>query len=312
MDDLIKDTAAPPERSFVKHGLSGFQGEILRPERSPESPLVTVIIPTRDAYGKGCFSPLLEQLKHQTAWEKAELVVIKGDTRQGRAINVGAAFARGKYIITMDDDETLGDTRVIERLLEVMEKDHTIGMAGGRNVIPPDAPFLVKRAMKEIPRRSTPPLEAITDSDMAEHGLLMIRKEVFTRVGGENELIPRGLDPYLRREFRGAGYRVVVVPGANYSHLPPHSLARLITQFYHNGKQAAFCNKFYPQWVFETPDDHVGDFVAQRPFSYRAARYLVNLVSRTFQGHLIYLMVSLAYAVGYMWGYVYYRHEAQA
>jgi glycosyltransferase involved in cell wall biosynthesis len=312
MGVLIKDTTSSPDRSFVKHILSGFQGEILRPEHSPESPVVSVIIPTRDAYGKGYFPLLLEQLKRQTAWNESELIVVKRDTRQGRAINVGVALARGRYIITMDDDESLGDTRVIERLLEVMEKDHTIGMAGGRNVIPPNAPFLVRRAMKEIPRRSTPQVEAITDSDMAEHGLLMMRKEVFTKVGGENELIPRGLDPYLRREFRGAGYRVVVVPGANYSHSPPNNLTKLIKQFYCNGKQAAFCNRFYPQWVFETPDTHMSVFVERRTFAYRAARYLVNMVMRAFKGHLIYVTVSLAYAVGFIMGYVCYRDETQA
>ena len=312
MGALTKDTTSSPDRGFVKHMLSGFQGEILRPEHSPESPLVSVIIPTRDAYGKGYFPLLLEQLKRQTVWDESELIVVKGDTRQGRAINVGVALARGKYIITMDDDETLGGDRVIDRLLEVMEKDHTIGMAGGCNVIPSDDPFLVRRAMKEIPRRSAPPVEVVTDSDMAEHGLLMMRKEVFTMVGGENELIPRGLDPYLRREFRRAGYRVVVVPGATYSHIPPNTLTKLIKQFYGNGKQAAFCNRFYPQWVFETPDSHMSVFVERRTFTYRAARYLVNMVIRVLRGHLIYLAVSLAYAVGFIMGYVCYRDETQA
>jgi len=312
MGVLVKDTTSSPDRSFVKHRLSGFQGEILRYEQSPVSPSMTVIIPTRDAYGKGYFPLLLEQLKRQTVWDESELIVVKGDTRQGRAINVSVELARGKYVVTMDDDETLGDDRVIERLLEVMENNRAIGMAGGINVISPNAPFLIRRAMKEIPRRSTPPVEEITDSDMAEHGLLMMRKEVFIKVGGENELIPRGLDPYLRREFRKAGYRVVVVPGANYLHLPPNTLSKLIEQFYRNGKQAAFCNKFYPQWVFETPDNHVSDFVERRKFSYRAARYLVNMVKRAFRGHLIYLTVSVAYAVGFIRGYVCYRDETQA
>lgn len=311
MGVLVKDTTSSADRSFVKHGLSGFQGEILHYEQSPVSPAITVIIPTRDAYGKGYFPLLLEQLKRQTVWDQVELIVIKGDSRQGRAINVGAGLANGRYIITMDDDETLGDDRVIERLLEVMENNLAIAMAGGCNVIPPYAPFLVRRAMKEIPRRSTPPVEAVTDSDMAEHGLLIMRKEVFIGVGGENELIPRGLDPYLRQEFREAGYRVVVVPGANYSHFPPQSLTKLIKQFYGNGKQAAFCNKFYPQWVFETPDTHVSNFVTQRRFTYRAARFFMNVVKKASKGHLIYLTVSFAYAVGYMWGYIRYRDERQ-
>lgn len=278
----------------------------------PDSPRVTVIIPTRDAYGKGRFFALLGHLKRQTIWNEIELIVVKGDNRQGRAINMGADLARAKYILTLDDDELLGGDNVLEILLQTMENNHDVGMAGGCNVIPFDATPFVRRTMKEIPRRSTPPVSAITDSDMAEHGLLIMQKDVFIAVGGENELLPRGLDPYLRREFRNAGYRVVVVPGAEYSHLPPATWTKLLKQFYRNGKQAAFCNKFYPQWVIETPGNHVKDFVEKRHFIYRVARYAVNVVKNFFRGHWIYLSVSVAYAAGYIWGYLVLRNEDAA
>jgi glycosyltransferase involved in cell wall biosynthesis len=304
MDGLIEYTGSLPDRKFVKHRLSGFQGEILRLPHSPDSPLLTVIIPTRDAYGKGCFPRLLEQLQRQTVWNQAELFVIKGDSRQGRAINIGSDLAKGKYILTLDDDEILCDDNVLEILLQVMEENDDIGMAGGQNMIPPDATSFVRRTMEQIPRRSTPPIGAVTESDMAEHGLLMMRTEVFTHVGGENELIPRGLDPYLRQEFRKAGFRVVVVPGANYSHVPPATLSKLLKQFFRNGKQAAFCNKFYPQWVIETPESHVKTFIEKRPFLYRVARFIVNIVRKTLRRHWIYLTVSFVYALGYMWGYL--------
>ena len=312
LDKLIKYTGPIPDRKFVKHRLAGFKGEILGLAHSPDSPLLTVIIPTRDAYGKGRFPVLLEQLQRQTVWNESELIVVKGDNRQGRAINVGADLAKGQYILTLDDDEVLGSNKVLEKLLKAMEEKHDIGMAGGFNVIPPEASSFVRRTMKEIPRRSTPPVNAITDSDMAEHGLLMMKKEVFNQVGGENELIPRGLDPYLRQEFRKAGYKVVVVPGANYSHLPPETLRSLTNQFFRNGKQAAYCNKFYPQWIIETPENHVKNFIEKRPFLYRVARFALNVVKKFFIGHWIYLTVSLVYAVGYIWGYATYKNKAQA
>jgi hypothetical protein len=105
---------------------------------------------------------------------------------------------------------------------------------------------------------------------------------------------------------------VVVVPGVHYSHLPPNTFPRLIKQFYRNGRLAAFCNKFYPQWVFETPGTHVRDFVERRSFAYRAARYLLNMAVKAFSGHFIYLAASFSYAAGYMWGYIRYRHEKRA
>ena len=296
------DRGIPPDREITL-----IETELRMREGYPK---VSIIIPTSDGYRNGLFPALLRQLSEQS-FQDFETIIIKGDSRQGRAINTGADIARGGYLLTLDDDTRLGSEDAIETLYRILEEHGSIGMAGGINVIPPGATPFVRRVMREVPRRSTPPVNEITDSDLAEHPLLIMRKDVFTKVGGENELIPRGLDPYLRREFRKAGYRVVVVPGVRYSHLPPHTLSSLIKQFYRNGRLAAFCNKFYPQWVFETPDTHGSGFVVQRPFSYRAARYLVNMVKRAFKGHLIYLTVSLAYAVGFTRGYVCYKDETQ-
>jgi len=297
------DRGIPPHREITR-----IETELLKQEGYPK---VSIIIPTLDGFRNGLFPALLRQLSEQS-FQDFETIIIKGDSRQGRAINTGADIARGCYLLTLDDDTRLISRDAIGTLCGVLEKYGSIGMAGGINTITTDASAFVRRVMKEIPRRSTPLVDKITDSDLAEHPLLIIRKDVFKKVGGENELIPRGLDPYLRREFRNAGYRVVVVPGVHYSHLPPGSLSSLIKQFYRNGRLAAFCNKFYPHWVFETPDTHRSDFLAQRPFRYRAARYLVNIVKMICRGHMIYLAVSLAYAAGFIKGYACYRDEMQA
>lgn len=269
-------------------------------------PVISVIIPTFDGYRDGYFSSLLEQLREQT-YQNFETIIITGDSRQGRAINSGADIARGKYLITLDDDTQLMSLDTLEKLLRALENDATIGMGGGINIIPKRAPLFVQRVMREIPRRSTPEVKEVTESDLAEHPLLMIRKDVFLKIGGENELIPRGLDPYLRMKFRRQGYKVVVVPGAYYSHLPPPTFLKLVKQFFRNGKQAAYCNKFFPQWLIETPSGHVDNFVEKRPFYFRAVRYALNMVVNLFRGRWIYMAVFIAYAIGFGWGYVYFR-----
>jgi len=299
IEELKRYIGPLPSMSFVKFKSGDNVGEILFYPHINDTPAISVIIPTRDAWGKGCFPALLERLRWQSHWDQIEIIVVKGDTRQGRAINTGVALAKGKYLITLDDDVKLKNNFVFEKLVNALENDSSIGMAGGINVIPDDATDFVRRTMKELPRRSTPLINKIVDSDMAEHPLLIMRKGDFLNIGGENELIPRGLDPYLREEYRRAGFRVVIVPGAYYSHLTPSTFSKLIKQFFKNGKQAAFCNIFYPQWVIETPDYH-GEFVPRKSFLNRILRYLKELLKAILGGKWILLSSKVAYASGFI------------
>jgi len=289
-----------PERSFVRHraeaaGPLSFARMSPHPGRSTK---VSIVIPTLDADRGGCLPRLLGQIGKQT-FTDWELFLILGDQRQGRAINAVAALAKGTFLLTLDDDTSLGSPEAIARLVAAMESDRTIGMAGGVNVIPADASAFIKRVMNELPRRLTPMVSQITDSDLAEHPLLLIRKDVFCGVGGENELIPRGLDPYLREAFRQAGYRVVVVPGAEYSHLPPATMNALTRQFYRNGVAAAFVHRSYPQWTIETPATH-GPFRARVGFSWRVLRFLFRQLYALLTGRPICFVCEGAYALGFL------------
>jgi hypothetical protein len=291
--------AADFPRSFVRYK---------HPEPSPGSVWwenavagdvrVTIAIPTSDAYRQGYFAQLLEQLSRQ-AMSEYELIVVRGDPRQGRAINIAASLARGKYFLILDDDTSLPDTTSLAKLAAALDAHPDIGLAGGNNVIPEQAGSFVRRVMQQIPRRSWMPVEAITDSDLAEHPCLMMRTEEFKAVGGENELLPRGLDPYLRQAFRETGKRVVVVPGVVYSHLPPATWKGLLRQFIRNGRQAAFVNRHYPQWVIETPADH-GLFQLRVPFWQRALRFPFLLLSALLTGKPVWCVCEIAYAIGFL------------
>lgn len=293
-------------RAFVRHAgddaradISTWEGRVCGEVSGV--PQVSVILPTSDGYRHGILPKLLAQVRQQT-FQDFEVIVVKGDTRQGRAINLGAALARGEILLTLDDDALLGHTRVFEQLVATLRAHPEIGMAGVSNLVPDAAPWLVRAAMEQIPRRSSPLVHTITDSDLAEHGCLAMRAALFREVGGENELIPRGLDPYLRREFRRAGTRVVVIPDAWMHHLPPASFRVLVRQFWRNGVQSAYCAKRYPQWVIETPETHTNTFAERVPFMGRALRYLGRLLYAVGRGQMVYLVTLVVYAAGYLWG----------
>jgi len=303
--------AATVERPFVKYvNTKVSTGEIWHYSPDNTKPGVSIIIPTFDAYRGGYFLKLLGQISRQN-FLQFEIIVVKGDPRQGRAINIGAAVARGEYLMTLDDDTSLPDPETFSKLVAVMEAHPEVGMAGGNNVVPADACPFVRRVMVEIPRRSWEPVQKITDSDLAEHPCLIMRTKEFKEAGGENELIPRGLDPYLREEFRKIGKRVVVVPGVIYHHLPPNNLNKLLHQFYRNGRQAAYTNRNFPQWVIETPSKH-GSFKAHKPFPLRLLRFPIHLLSALITGKFLWLLSQTVYATGFMSDMFFQRKDAKA
>jgi len=270
---------------------------------------ISLIIPTADADRGGYFRQLMHQLSEQD-FQDFELIVIKGDKRQGRGINIGAEMAKGEYLLTVDDDSSLPEHDTLGKLVTAMDAHPDIGMAGGNNTVPEWATPFVKRVMRQVPRRSWTPVKEIVDSDLAEHPCLIMRADLFRQVGGENEQIPRGLDPYLRKAFRDAGSRVVVLPDIIYHHLPPGNWKKLLGQMYRNGYQAAYANIHSPEWVIETPAEH-GEFTLQVPLWWRILRYPVRMIKSLLQGKWVWLMCQLCYAWGFMRGWMIERGRAK-
>jgi len=267
-----------------------------------ESPTLSVIIPTADADRGGYFAKLMASLTEQDM-QDFELIVLKGDKRQGRGINIAVAMAKGKYLLTVDDDSSLTDAQTFSRMIKAMDENPDIGMAGGNNTVPDWATPFVKRVMVQVPRRSWEPVSEIVDSDLAEHPCLIMRAKLFREVGGENEVIPRGLDPYLRQVFREADTRVVVLPDIIYHHLPPETWSGLLGQMYRNGYQAAYANIHSPEWVIETPAEH-GEFTLRVPIWKRVLRYPVRMFASLFRGKWLWMICQLCYAWGFIQGWV--------
>ncbi len=292
--------AADIHRAFVRYSdHNPSPAKIWRCAPNEGRPVVlSVLIPTWDGYREGYLQKLLAEIHAQT-FSGFEIIIIRGDPRQGRAINIAAECAQGKYLLTLDDDSSVPDPATFWKLITVMEDHPDIGLAGAANQIPENASAFVKRVMKELPRRATQLVKEITNSDLAEHGCLIMRTAEFKRLGGENELIPRGLDPYLRQAYRKTGRRVVVVPGAIYHHLPPASLGKLMRQFYRNGRQAAFSNRHFPQWIIETPSHH-GNFKSHVPLTIRVCRFPLRLLEALIRGKLILFLSEVAYGLGFI------------
>lgn len=273
---------------------------IEREVRPGARPRATVIIPTRDGARAGRLARLREDLERQT-FQDFEVIVVAGDPRQGRAINRAARLAAGRILITLDDDTRLESPQVFARLVDALDGDPSIGIAGASTLPPAGASRFQRAASRQIPRRLFPVLDRTTDSDMAQHPCMAIRRDVFEAAGGEDEDLVRGLDPLLRHRVREAGYRVVIAARAWACHPLPEGLGALLRMSYRNGRGSAFAQRRFPDRVYELSDGRRRNrFAPKRPLAYRAARHAARLLGSILRLRAIGIAAQIAYALGFL------------
>ena len=279
-----------------------------KPETRP--PRASVIIPSLDGHRGGSVPRLLDSVAQQQ-FTDYETIIVQGVSPQGKAINQGAARARGEVLLILDDDSRLADETVFGRLMDVLDADPRIGMAGASIVIPPEASVFQRRASTQFPRFNTPVVETVTDSDLACHGCCAIPKSIFEQIGREREDVIRGLDPDLRVRLRAAGYRVVLVPHARIYHPLPDGWRPLLRTFFRNGFGSAYARKFRPDTVYETHEQlDSAAFKPRRTFAYRLLRFPFRLMAAVAGGQFMRFAAYCSYACGYVWGMATAREDA--
>ena len=270
-------------------------------------PKISVIIPTYGEERRKKLNSLLSEIEKQD-YESREVLVIDGRDGQGRAINRGAASAVGEILLILDDDTILGHRGLFRNMVGVLEQDKKVGMVGASTIPRPDDSLFQKIAIMQVPRRYFPVVDVVTESDMVHHPCCAIPKRVFEEIGGENEVLIRGLDPDLRHRIRNKGYKIVIAPNSWIYHPLPNSLWGIFKMYFKNGQGAAFAYMVNPDLVCEVADTYQALPMPQKTnLTYRmfrfAKRFLWNII--TFK--MIKITAMTAYGMGYMTGFFTYR-----
>ena len=258
----------------------------------------SLIIPVLKMEGNPYLDSILDSLSEQSHKPDAVHLVI-GDRRQGRAINYGVSQSDSKYIGTVDDDTQIDDPELFRKLLSAMESDSSIGMGGAACIIPDFASNLQKRAMKQIPRRFFPVQTENVDSDMVQHPALVMPRELFLKIGGEDEELIRGLDPVLRKKVRDDGKRVAIIADTWIYHLIPDGFWKIVKMYYRNGRGSGYAGRNFPERVIELSDGYdKGNFRERQPFIFRLFRRIGSLILSLCKLQFIKVATDIAYGLG--------------
>ena len=275
------------------------------------NPPVSVIIPSFDGYRDGNVGRLTADLKQQS-FKEIEVIIVKKVSPQGKAINLGAARARGEILLIVDDDSRMCQPRAIENLVRVLDKDKSVGMVGASLMAPPEANWLQRRAAREFPRHGVPVVDEITESDLVCHGCCALPRAVFEKIGGERENIIRGLDPDLRQRLRQAGYKIVLAPHTWIYHALPATPGKLFRTFFRNGMGSAYISRFHPELVYETHEKlESSDFKSKTSLGFRCLRFPFRLLGAFFSLKFLRFFGYLAYGLGFVFGIVRYIRRPQ-
>lgn len=266
-------------------------------------PFVSIIIPSYDGYRGGNVPKLIEDIKNQS-FKNFELHIVKGVKPNGKARNEGVKNAKGEILVFIDDDVRLGNSEVIKNLIEPFSQYKTIGISGTSRFLPPDANKFQKIAEVQIPRSYFPIVERITESDMATHDCIAIPKDIYEKVGMENEFLLRGTDPDLRFRVRKAGFKTIIVANTWIYHPLPQSLAELAKKSFNNGMGSGWVFRHYPEFVYEVPEHGELPDVARRSFLYRVIRVILRIILALITFKFLRLIFTVSYGIGYLYGMI--------
>lgn len=274
---------------------------------------VSVVIPHFYGTREDNLAGLVQDLRDQT-FKEMEILIVKGVSPQGKAINQGVRMTKGKILVTLDDDSRMGHPRVLENLVRILREDPTVGMVGASVVTSDNANWFQKMAGKQFPRYHMPIVDEAVESDLPGHPCAAFPKDVFIKAGMEREDILRGLDPDLRMRIRKAGYRIVLAPQTWIHHPFPKNLFQLIWTFVRNGYGSAYLQRFYPEIAYDTDESlDSKQFRPKRSFFHRLIRYPIRLGSALLSFQWIRFLGYSVYLLGYLIGslrFLFSRHPA--
>ena len=221
-------------------------------------PRIAAVIPTL----KGNVDKLSCALAGQTC-PPDQVQVVRGVRPNGRARNQGVAATTADILLFIDDDALPGSSDLVERLVQILLQDPTIGVVGPARVLPANAPWFQRRVAAEIPRmvNAVPQTPLETNPPLGGYGHSLITttccvmwRSVYEQVGGFSEEQESGVDTEFFYRVRRLGYRFVMAPKVYVMHPAPANLSALLRKFHWYGTGSG-------QEARRNPERHMGPWL---------------------------------------------------
>lgn len=265
------------------------------------APSTTVIVPSLDGASSNLERLTATVLDSGLPDDRLEILAAIGVRPNGRARDVGALHASGKYLIFMDEDVSFPDPGDLRTLVEYLRDHDGIGLVGPAQQIPPSLPETLKNRARQMPRAHVESPETFTESDMVTHACMAIRRETFLDVGMEHPNLISGTDPDLRNRVREAGYGVGIVPGTRVYHPPIDTIPDLVRKNFRGGRRSRAVKRNHPHYHLPAEPDIRSPRDTERldTFPAKARKHIGRFVDAITSGNTWWVTAQLTYLLGY-------------
>ncbi|RAV13793.1 glycosyltransferase [Paenibacillus contaminans] len=241
IDNYLDRQQSQPKQEFTITKIDDTSKKLIFPKT--DNPTISIIIPVYNqwSYTYSCLASILENTdgvsyeiiiaddlstdETQNIQSVVEnIVVIRDDVNRGFLLNCNhaATFAKGKYVYFLNNDTNV-QPNWLSSLLDMIEKDETIGMIGSKLVYPDgrlqEAGGIIwsdssgwNYGRLDDPAHSD--YNYVKEVDYISGAAIMIRSQLWKELGGFDErFVPAYYeDTDLAFEVRKLGYKVVLQP----------------------------------------------------------------------------------------------------
>ncbi len=250
LDGLARYRARAAHRRRMNHGFSAFLASNARLDFTPVNPpdvSILIILFNQAALSYGCLDSL-----HRLAARDIDLIIVDNASSDQtgellsridgariirnaenlhflRAVNQGAAFATGEFLLLLNNDAIVMPN-AITRAVDILRSDPTIGAAGGKIILPDGClqeagsilwsdGSALGYGRGDDPQR--PDYQFQRDVDYCSGAFLMIRRALFEQL---NRLDPIFAPAYYEEtdlclRLRAQNYRIVYDPMIEILHM---------------------------------------------------------------------------------------------
>ncbi len=203
------------------------------------APRVAIIIPS----WSGQVDRVRASIEKQT-FKDYSLDVIQGVSPAARARNIGAGRTTSEILLFIDDDAYFGQDDSLEVLVNLLDNDPSIAVAGTSKLIPPLATPLQRAISQEVPRMIYPVVSEHTESNppLTSYGFTAIsttccavKRDIFEQVGGFDEKLLTSEDTDFFYRVHKTGYKIFLAGNCWVYHDPPATIGALIRKSFRYG-----------------------------------------------------------------------------